>query len=219
MSLGHFIFAGIPKLRIVLATQTPARSVIRGACKGCIFGLRMMENHIPPSGDIHLRPSRPRPAVWASAITSVPSSTDAAISWATIFVLSVSLKYFISFPMTFVLSPALISPGVSVSRVSISEYPRFVEESIIYPSFLNTLICFQIAVLETQSSLASCSPETRMPLLLISLSSILSLMFIYFPILLHSGYMYQPRLLLLPPSYHQIQERMQVWHPFLFQLL
>ncbi len=74
-SFGHFTFDGMPytssiPFRSVLATQN-WRSGIRSIG---IFGLIISENQRPPLGDSQLRPDRPLPWVWTSAVTTVHSA-------------------------------------------------------------------------------------------------------------------------------------------------
>jgi hypothetical protein len=54
----------------------------------------------------------------------------------------------------------MISEGKSNSVISISLYPIRGDEEIEYPSPLNLVIAFHIAVLDTPKDLASSSPET-----------------------------------------------------------
>src|SRR5690606_18977763 len=82
-SLGHLTPTEAPETKGTTAwtTATDAQATRRGHCSGSRSGRTMREHQMPwPAGDDHARPRRPRPAVCASATTTVPSGAPARAS-------------------------------------------------------------------------------------------------------------------------------------------
>ena len=94
-SFGHLRAAGTPTASTASARATPATRASRGASTVGTEGRRSRETYrFFPAGDTHRRPIRPRPAVCASATTTVPCFAPfSAISIATRFVLSVTARH------------------------------------------------------------------------------------------------------------------------------
>ena len=90
-SLGHLMAAPGAHSATAAATATPATSPICGAAATSIGGRSTTDMYrLRCGGDTQVRPSRPRPCVCASAMTTVPSAAPAAAySRATVFVESV----------------------------------------------------------------------------------------------------------------------------------
>ncbi len=114
MSFGHFASDWTPytssiPFRRVLANEN-WRSGIRSIG---IFGLIISENQRPPLGDFQLRPERPLPCVWASAVTTVHS---AARFSARVFAL-VLVDEILLYLMIFRPQPRVFGVGVPVLGV------------------------------------------------------------------------------------------------------
>ncbi|MBD0358982.1 MAG: biotin--[acetyl-CoA-carboxylase] ligase, partial [Rubrobacter sp.] len=71
-SFGHFIRASTPKPQRAFATPTAAVWVTRAANRAGTSGRSTSDIQMPPEGDPHRRPRRPRPPVCTFEITSVP---------------------------------------------------------------------------------------------------------------------------------------------------
>ena len=111
-----------------------------------------MLKYIPLSlGEKNTRPFRPRPFVCSFAIRIVLSKAPwLAIFFARSFVDSTLLyKLILSISNLLHLEYFKI-PGIDIISFSLfKDYPLFVEDDIIYPSFFSSFIPFHIAVLET----------------------------------------------------------------------
>ena len=106
MSLGHLISAFRPVWDSIARRSAVAEATVsRVASCGRKSGRSRTENHSPRfAGDIHFRPSRPRPRVCDSANTTTPSLTPSRASFSiTSLVEVVSWKTRMSRPMTLVL--------------------------------------------------------------------------------------------------------------------
>ena len=72
-SLGHLSSGVAPVSATVSARATAAVRVSGGIRRGSSVGRSTAEKYrLSPGGECQLRPSRPRPRVWASAITTAP---------------------------------------------------------------------------------------------------------------------------------------------------
>ena len=125
MSLGHLISGFRP-----VCNSIARRSAVAAATVNCVAscgrnsGRSSTENHKPfRAGEIHLRPSRPRPFVCDSAKTTTPSLTPSRASFSiTSLVEVVSWNTRMSRPMTRVLprreskSSACNTSGALTSR-------------------------------------------------------------------------------------------------------
>lgn len=74
------------------ARAMAVQKVMKGASSGLSRGRRSVEHHSPcPAGEIHCRPSRPRPAVCRSHRQRLPwGAPPTAISFSTVLVLLTS---------------------------------------------------------------------------------------------------------------------------------
>ena len=125
-------------------------------------GLIRKDIHIPlPAGESQLRPRLPRPALWYSAIASVPSDAPcSACLLISLLVESILSKYNIFFANHLVSSTLLISSDNNTSGHDLSLYPLLRTDSISYPASLSALTAFHTAVLDTPSSSHNSCPDT-----------------------------------------------------------
>ncbi|OPY50090.1 MAG: hypothetical protein A4E51_01804 [Methanosaeta sp. PtaU1.Bin055] len=94
------------------ATATQAAMFTMKAWAGGIMGLRMMLIQTPPRGDSQCLSILPLPAVWTSAMTTVPSSAEGTILFASALVEVMDLWWWSLLPTNLVLRPPWISSSL-----------------------------------------------------------------------------------------------------------